>query len=828
MDPRISVHETTRSSLTAVVVLLMLAFASPAIAQGSDLLGFARDAAAAGNHGQVVALLDGWRTQKQASAADHRDGLFLLAEAFTALERHEDAAKTFEATLEATKARGARSAIEDTIRLGLAKSYMALSRWSDARSQLRRAAAGTRTAHREEAILLRSITYEKEGQLGHARAAVESLISRYPDAPDRREWIVRLGQLQLASNHRRQATDTFLDVYKMAPQSRAGWAARVELEKLGKLPPPSESGIEHLSTLADWVEDRRFAQSRAPLELRLLRAQELGLKSEVLRCKKLLLRVYWGVREWRLALETNRWLDKHVSSIPPKEGVEVDDPTLSSWKVAQAYGYLGEWKKATRVMLKKHSYHRGRQYHTTMGDLSYYFGRYEEAFEHYEAVQKKRGRKSLTDRMVWCLLRMGERDKSAAKRAAERWRDAGESRRSSRLFKRYWFARAMQLADDIDKARTVYQHLVEDAPRDYYGIQAWSRLQELDKIAPTAVETGTIAWSAASQRGAFDAYPRRADHATIERTTESLATEYGSLLPELARAHQLVRIGKYDAAETELRIVDMDLRALRGGNTKLLRRGRSDLLDNRRSPKARGGESYRQTRRYDGKQVRAVARVKKALRKALREAQVALADPYGMRRQIFESGGLKEGPETTPERWRQAYPIAWPEAVSTFSKQFAVSPYFIYGVMTVESAFASHPVSVSDAYGVLQVIPKTGRRLSSELGYTEHTPELLLNPEVAIYYGTYYLSSLVKKFNGQELLAAAAYNAGPHRVGAWLDARGKGSMDMFIEEIPYDQARGYAKSVLANIAKFRATYHGESNIYVTNALKRDYSEQPNY
>ena len=87
---------------------------------------------------------------------------------------------------------------------------------------------------------------------------------------------------------------------------------------------------------------------------------------------------------------------------------------------------------------------------------------------------------------------------------------------------------------------------------------------------------------------------------------------------------------------------------------------------------------------------------------------------------------------------------------------------------------------------------------------------------------------MLSRYRGQEPLASAAYNAGPHRVAAWLLARGNIDLDMFIEDIPYDQARGYTKTVLEHIAAYRRIYHGEEHLYIHNTLRADLGDGPNY
>ena len=195
----------------------------------------------------------------------------------------------------------------------------------------------------------------------------------------------------------------------------------------------------------------------------------------------------------------------------------------------------------------------------------------------------------------------------------------------------------------------------------------------------------------------------------------------------------------------------------------------------------------------------------------------------------MERGNLSGAAERIDlERWRAAYPLAWSAHIAAACKLFDVPPAFIYGIMTVESAFHAHAVSISHAYGSLQMIPRTGRRVSSELELPSFTPERLLEPAYGIPMGTQYMGRLLDRFHHQEPLAAAAYNAGPHRVAAWLKANPHRPLDVFIEEIPFRQARGYSKSVLKHTARLRHIYYGEQRMYVPNTLIAEHTQYPNY
>jgi soluble lytic murein transglycosylase len=65
----------------------------------------------------------------------------------------------------------------------------------------------------------------------------------------------------------------------------------------------------------------------------------------------------------------------------------------------------------------------------------------------------------------------------------------------------------------------------------------------------------------------------------------------------------------------------------------------------------------------------------------------------------------------------------------------------------------------------------------------------------------------MKRFRGDALFAAAAYNAGPEAVSAWLNKNGTGAeRDEFVESIPFSETRGYVKKVLRNYAEYRRIY----------------------
>ena len=131
--------------------------------------------------------------------------------------------------------------------------------------------------------------------------------------------------------------------------------------------------------------------------------------------------------------------------------------------------------------------------------------------------------------------------------------------------------------------------------------------------------------------------------------------------------------------------------------------------------------------------------------------------------------------------------------------------------MRAETIFRADAISPVGARGLMQVMPRTGRKLASLMGEELHGAEELLEPEVSIRFGSFYLQRLLKKFKGNVSLAAAAYNGGPHRVQAWMHYFGDSDLDEFIEHIPYLATRDYVKKVTKYYAVYNLLYKKKTN-----------------
>ena len=101
------------------------------------------------------------------------------------------------------------------------------------------------------------------------------------------------------------------------------------------------------------------------------------------------------------------------------------------------------------------------------------------------------------------------------------------------------------------------------------------------------------------------------------------------------------------------------------------------------------------------------------------------------------------------------------------------------------------------AMGLMQLMPATAKETAKRFGIPLSSPQLAYRPEVNIQLGAAYLSQIYGQFNGNRVLASAAYNAGPGRVRQWLRGADHLSYDVWIENIPFDETRQYVQNVLS-------------------------------
>ena len=137
-----------------------------------------------------------------------------------------------------------------------------------------------------------------------------------------------------------------------------------------------------------------------------------------------------------------------------------------------------------------------------------------------------------------------------------------------------------------------------------------------------------------------------------------------------------------------------------------------------------------------------------------------------------------------------------------------LDPALIAAVIYAESKFDPRP-SPAGAQGLMQILPATALYIARLSGGVRFTTSDLASPSINVAYGSYYLRYLLDHYNGNEMLALAAYNGGVSNVDSWLAQAGADGRSLTLESIPFGETRAYVQRVLAAQRAYRAAYPHE-------------------
>jgi soluble lytic murein transglycosylase len=160
------------------------------------------------------------------------------------------------------------------------------------------------------------------------------------------------------------------------------------------------------------------------------------------------------------------------------------------------------------------------------------------------------------------------------------------------------------------------------------------------------------------------------------------------------------------------------------------------------------------------------------------------------------------------EFWQLAFPIPFRGAIEYFSKNQKLDPFLVAALIRQESDFNIKEVSEAHAYGLMQLVPATGRELARHFAIRRLGTSDLTTPDLNIQLGTYYLRTLLDRFNGQMEWVLAAYNAGPGRSDLWRNWGPFEETADLVEVIPFHETRLYVQIVERNAEIYRRLYAG--------------------
>lgn len=162
------------------------------------------------------------------------------------------------------------------------------------------------------------------------------------------------------------------------------------------------------------------------------------------------------------------------------------------------------------------------------------------------------------------------------------------------------------------------------------------------------------------------------------------------------------------------------------------------------------------------------------------------------------------------------YPLPFKTLLEQTAEARRLELPVLYSLIRSESAFSEDIRSSAGAVGLMQLMPATARQTARKLKYPYKGKNELLSVKTNVFLGSTYLRAMLDKFDGNLVMAAAAYNAGPKRVRQWQPATHCTPAEIWVDTIPITETRRYVRSVLYHAA----VYAMRLNEAVTPLLQR--------
>jgi soluble lytic murein transglycosylase len=147
-------------------------------------------------------------------------------------------------------------------------------------------------------------------------------------------------------------------------------------------------------------------------------------------------------------------------------------------------------------------------------------------------------------------------------------------------------------------------------------------------------------------------------------------------------------------------------------------------------------------------------------------------------------------------------PLRHEDIIRQQAREKGVDASLIAAVIYAESRFHDQ-TSAAGARGLMQITRDTASHIEKASGGTTFRFDDLADPDINIRYGSFYLSELLERYDGNEVAALAAYNAGPRNADDW------GGAEMTVDDIAFAETRGYVEDVLEKKTAYREKYAKE-------------------
>lgn len=123
---------------------------------------------------------------------------------------------------------------------------------------------------------------------------------------------------------------------------------------------------------------------------------------------------------------------------------------------------------------------------------------------------------------------------------------------------------------------------------------------------------------------------------------------------------------------------------------------------------------------------------------------------------------------TAQPEWYQRlrYPLRYEAIVNAHARNYDLPPALLAAVIYTESRFDASARSDAGAMGLMQLLPETAEGIAVRTGGDRFVVDDLLDPEINVRYGSWYLRHLLDRYDDLRT-ALAAYHAGQGNVDEW-------------------------------------------------------------
>ena len=182
---------------------------------------------------------------------------------------------------------------------------------------------------------------------------------------------------------------------------------------------------------------------------------------------------------------------------------------------------------------------------------------------------------------------------------------------------------------------------------------------------------------------------------------------------------------------------------------------------------------------------------------------------YSAKLTDIENQHKQEQAELERRVWRTT--VKNRDLITKYAAEYAVHPAYIAAIILNESSYDPDAVSSVGARGLMQLLPSTGEWIAPKIGISDYNDDLLYDEDINIHMGTWYISYLSNKYDGDPILIACAYHAGAGNVAKWIENYSTDGQHLTYDQIPYENTRSYARKVVNSYAIYLTYYYPDGD-----------------